>query len=95
MGEKIGSNVIEHIEISVNTSSQLPPSRVRHSSTDAHPATREAALNATVHAVNRLRETINEAFGIRKIGELLRMKSKYGPGGKFEPDWYVLLSFIF
>ena len=28
-------------------------------------ATREAALNATVHAVNRLRETINEAFGIR------------------------------
>lgn len=28
-------------------------------------ATREAALNATVHAVNRLRETINEVFGIR------------------------------
>ena len=23
------------------------------------------------------------------------MKSKYGPGGEFEPDWYVLLSFYF
>ena len=26
-----------------------------------------------------------------EIGELLCMKSKYGPGGEFEPDWYVLL----
>ena len=32
----------------------------------SNAATREAALNAAVHAVNRLREGINEAFGIRK-----------------------------
>ena len=31
----------------------------------SNAAIREAALNAAVHAVNRLRETINEAFGIR------------------------------
>lgn len=24
-----------------------------------------------------------------EIGCLLCMKSKYGPGGEFEPDWYV------
>ena len=23
------------------------------------------------------------------------MKSRYGPGGEFEPDWYVLLSFTY
>ena len=33
------------------------------------------------------------AIGIigRELGMLLRMKSKYGPGGEFEPDWYVIL----
>jgi hypothetical protein len=33
-------------------------------------------------------------FFSSEIGELLCMKSKYGPGGEFEPDWYVL-SFYF
>jgi hypothetical protein len=33
-------------------------------------------------------------FFSSEIGELLCMKSKYGPGGEFEPDWYVLLSFL-
>jgi hypothetical protein len=28
-----------------------------------------------------------------EIGELLCLKSKYGPGGEFEADWYVLLCF--
>ena len=32
-------------------------------------------------------------FFSSEIGELLCMKSKYGPGGEFEPDWYLLLSF--
>jgi hypothetical protein len=30
------------------------------------------------------------SFFSSEIGELLCMKSKYGPGGEFEPDWYVL-----
>ena len=30
-------------------------------------------------------------FLFSEIGELLCMKSRYGPGGRFEPDWYVLL----
>jgi hypothetical protein len=32
----------------------------------SNAATREAALYAAVHTVNRLREGINEAFGIRE-----------------------------
>jgi hypothetical protein len=31
-------------------------------------------------------------FLFSEIGELLCIKSKYGPGGEFEPDWYVFLS---
>ena len=31
-----------------------------------------------------------DSFFFSEIGELLCMKSKYGPGGEFEPDWYVL-----
>jgi len=31
-------------------------------------------------------------FFLSEIGELLCMKSRYGPGGEFEPDWYVLRS---
>lgn len=29
-----------------------------------------------------------------EIGCLLTMKSKYGPGGEFDPDWYVYSSHI-
>lgn len=25
------------------------------------------------------------------IGELLQFKSKYGPGGEFDPGWYVFI----
>ncbi len=25
------------------------------------------------------------------IGELLQFKSKYGPGGEFDPGWYVFV----
>jgi hypothetical protein len=34
-----------------------------------------------------------DSFFFSEIGELLRAKSKYGPGGEFESDWYALLTF--
>jgi hypothetical protein len=37
--------------------------------------------------------TSSFSFFSSEIGELLCMKSKYGPGGEYEPDWYVLLYF--
>lgn len=37
----------------------------------SHPAAREAALNASVQAVNRLRKEINGKYGIKKWAVVL------------------------
>lgn len=30
---------------------------------------------------------------ISELGYLMMMKSKYGPGGEFDPEWFVTLSY--
>ncbi|KAJ7769640.1 hypothetical protein DFH07DRAFT_735865, partial [Mycena maculata] len=39
---------------------------------------------------SEVRMLLGEVGKLRdKLGYLLYMKSKYGPGGEFEPDWYA------
>jgi hypothetical protein len=49
----------------------------------SNAATREAALNAAVHAVNRLCETINEAFGIHNWAVVTSVLVSHYPFSSF------------
>jgi hypothetical protein len=47
------------------------------------------ALQQLVKLITRLRLSCPDEL-CSEIGTLLTLKSKYGPGGEFDPDWFVL-----
>jgi hypothetical protein len=49
----------------------------------SNTATHEAALNAAVHAANRLCETINEAFGFHNLAVVTGVLASHHPFSSF------------